>query len=129
MELEYIKTGDYYIPTLMANKEPEEALTKYGLMRKEFLKEHRRGIYTGMMLEGTLKEHCLTMQQQAEERMDVLIKQMSQEQGVDEKLKALDQMKWVRMMNNIRASAEEMVCNEIIFSLFQIVLKQWVLDL
>lgn len=115
MELEYIKTGDYYIPTLMANKEPEEALTKYGLMRKEFLKEHRRGIYTGMMLEGTLKEHCLTMQQQAEERMDVLIKQMSQEQGVDEKLKALDQMKWVRMMNNIRASAEEMVCNEIIY--------------
>ena len=115
MELEYIKTGDYYITTLMANKEPEEALTKYGLMRKEFLKEHRRGIYTGMMLEGTLKEHCLTMQQQAEERMDVLIKQMSQEQGVDEKLKALDQMKWVRMMNNIRASAEEMVCNEIIY--------------
>ena len=77
MELEYIKTGDYYIPMLMANKEPEEALTKYGLMRKEFLKEHRRGIYTGMMLEGTLKEHCLTIQQQAEERMDVLIKQMS----------------------------------------------------
>ena len=115
MELEYIKTGDYYIPTLMANKEPEEALTKYGLMRKEFLKEHRRGIYTGMMLEGTLKEHCLTMQQQAEERMDVLIKQMSREQGVDEKLKALDQMKWVRMMNIIRASAEEMVCNEIIY--------------
>ena len=79
----------------MANKEPEEALTKYGLMRKEFLKEHRRGIYTGMMLEGTLKEHCLTIQQQAEELMDVLIKQMSREQGVDEKLKALDQMKWV----------------------------------
>ena len=115
MELEYIKTGDYYIPTLMANKEPEEPLTKYGLMRKTFLKEHRRGIYTGMMLEGTLKEHCLSIQHQAEERMDVLIKQMSQEQGVDEKLKALDQMKWVRMMNNIRASAEEMVCNEIIY--------------
>ena len=115
MELEYIKTGDYYIPTLMANKEPEEPLTKYGLMRKTFLKEHRRGIYTGMMLEGTRKEHCLTIQQQAEELMDVLIKQMSREQGVDEKLKALDQMKWVRMMNNIRASAEEMVCNEIIY--------------
>ena len=115
MELEYIKTGDYYIPTLMANKEPEKPLTKYGLMRKTFLKEHRRGIYTGMMLEGTLKEHCLTIQQQAEELMDVLIKQMSREQGVDEKLKALDQMKWARMMNIIRASAEEMVCNEIIY--------------
>ena len=116
MELEYIKTGDYYIPTLMANKEPEEALTKYGLMRKEFLKEHRRGIYTGMMLEGTLKEHCLTIQQQAEEQMDVLIEQMAQEQGVDEKLKVLDQMRWVRMMNNIRNAAEEIVINEIVYA-------------
>ena len=99
----------------MANKEPEEALTKYGLMRKEFLKEHRRGIYTGMMLEGTLKEHCLSIQHQADERMDVLIEQMAQGQGVDERLKVSDQMRWVRMMNNIRASAEEMVCNEIIY--------------
>ena len=115
MELEYIKTGDYYIPTLMANKEPEEPLTKYGLMRKIFLKEHRSGIYTGMMLEGTLKEHCLTIQQQAEERMDVLIKQMARAQGVDEKLKALDQMRWVRMMNNIRNAAEEIVINEIVY--------------
>ena len=115
MELEYIKTGDYYIPTLMANKEPEEVLTKYGLMRKTFLKEHRRGIYTGMMLEGTLKEHCLSIQHQAEERVDVLVEQMAQEQGVDEKLKASDQMCWVRMINNIRACAEEIVCNEIIY--------------
>ena len=115
MELEYIKTGDYYIPTLMANKEPEEALTKYGLMRKTFLKEHRSGIYTGMMLEGMLKEHCLTIQQQAEERMDVLIKQMARAQGVDEKLKASDQMRWMRMMNNIRNAAEEIVINEIVY--------------
>ena len=115
MELEYIKTGDYYIPTLMANKEPEEPLTKYGLMRKTFLKEHRSGIYTGMMLEGMLKEHCLTIQQQAEERMDVLIKQMARAQGVDEKLKASDQMRWMRMMNNIRNAAEEIVINEIVY--------------
>lgn len=115
MELEYIKTGDYYIPTLMANKEPEEPLTKYGLMRRTFLKEHRRGIYTGMMLEGTLKEHCLSIQHQAEERVDVLVEQMAQEQSVDEKLKASDQMCWVRMINNIRACAEEIVCNKIIY--------------
>lgn len=116
MELEYIKTGDYYIPTLMANKEPEEPLTKYGLMRKTFLKEYRRGIYTGMMLEGTLKEHCLTIQQQAEEQMDVLIEQMAQGQGVDEKLKVSDQMRWVRMMNNIRNAAEEIAINEIVYA-------------
>lgn len=116
MELEYVKCGEYYIPALRANEEPEEPLTKWGLMRLNFLREHRRGIYSGMMLEGKLKEHCLTIQQQAEERMDFLIKKMAQTQGVDERLKASDQMLWVRMMNNIRASAEETVLKELIFS-------------
>lgn len=116
MELEYVKSGDYYIPALRANDEPEEPLTKCGLMRRDFLKEHRPGIYSGMMLEGTLREHCLTIQHQAEERIDVLIEQMAQAQGVDEGLKASDQMRWVRMMNNIRACAEEIIENEIIYA-------------
>ena len=116
MELEYVKCGDYYIPALRANAEPEEPLTKCGLMRRSFLKEHRPGIYSGMMLEGTLKEHCLTIQHQAEARMDVLIEQMAQTQGIDERLKTLDQMRWVRMMNNIRASTEEIVLKELIYS-------------
>ena len=116
MELEYVKCGDYYIPALRANEEPEEPLTKWGLMRRIFLKEHRRGIYSGMMLEGTLKEHCLSIQHQAEERMDVIVEQMTRTQGVDERLKASDQMKWVRMMNNIRVSAEESVLKELIYS-------------
>ena len=116
MELEYVRCGDYYIPALMVNEEPEEPLTKWGLMRRNFLKEHRPGIYSGMMLEGTLKEHCLTIQHQAEERIDVLVEQMVQAQGVDEGLKASDQMSWVRMMNNIRASAEESVREELILA-------------
>ena len=69
-----------------------------------------------MMLEGTLKEHCLSIQHQADERMDVLIEQMAQGQGVDEKLKVSDQMRWVRMMNNIRNAAEEIVINEIVYA-------------
>ena len=76
MELEYIKSGDYFIPNLTANNEPNEPLTKYGLMRCNFLKEHRTGVYSGMMLEGTLESYCLMMQKQAEERMDVLVAQM-----------------------------------------------------
>ena len=116
MELTYTQNGDYLIPNLTANKEPEEMLTKYGLMRKRFLKEHRRGIYTGMMLAGTLKEHLLTIQNQAEDRMDFLTEQMAKTQGVNEALKASDQMKWVRMQNNIRASAEEIVLSELIYS-------------
>ncbi len=115
MELEYVKCGDYYIPALRANDEPEELLTKWGLMRRDFLRNHRSGIYSGMMLKGTLKEHCLTIQHQAEESMDVLIKQMAQAQGVDEGLKASDQMRWVRMMNNIRSCAEEIIEEDLIW--------------
>ena len=114
MEILYVKAGDYYIPAVDANVELEETLTKWGLMRKSFLKEHRPGIYSGMMLEGTLYEHCLTIQHQAEERIDVLVEQMAQVQGGDERLKASDQMRWVRMMNNIRACAEEIVIRDIV---------------
>ena len=114
MEILYVKAGDYYIPAVDANVELEETLTKWGLMRKSFLKEHRPGIYSGMMLEGTLYEHCLTIQHQTEERIDVLVEQMAQAQGVDERLKASDQMRWVRMMNNIRACAEEIVIRDIV---------------
>ncbi|MBR0091794.1 MAG: TnpV protein [Lachnospiraceae bacterium] len=116
MELTYTRNGDYLIPDLKASAEPQEMLTKYGLLRKQYLKEHRRGIYTGMMLQGTLKAHCLTIQQQAEDRMDFLTEQMAKTQGVNEALKASDQMKWVRMQNNIRASAEEIVLSELIYS-------------
>ncbi len=91
-------------------------MTKWGLMRRDFLKDYRPGIYSGMMLEGTLKDHCLTIQHQAEERMDAFTKQMALAQGIDERLKATDQMRWGRMMNNIRAGAEEIVLKELIYS-------------
>ena len=117
MELTYEKNGDYLIPNLTANSEPEEPLTKYGLMHRNYLKEHRRGIYSGMLLEGSLKAHCLEIQRQAEERMDALTEQMAKAEGVDEALKASDQMGWVAKMNNIRNSAEEIVLSELIYSL------------
>ena len=116
MELTYMQSGDYLIPNLTVEKQPEKPLTKYGMMRRNYLKDHRKGTYSGMLLEGTLKAHCLTVQHQAEERMDLLTEQMAKAQGVDENLKAADQMKWVGLMNNIRASAEEMVLSELIYS-------------
>ena len=116
MQIEYIQSGDFQIPNLIANKEPEGTLTKYGLMRRNFLKEHRSGVYSGMLLKGTLKEHCLTIQNQAEERMDLLTEQMAKSQGVDEQMKRTDQMKWVGLMNNIRNSAEEIVLSELVYS-------------
>ena len=117
MKLTYEKNGDYLIPNLIPDSEPEEALTKYGLMRRNYLKEHRRGIYSGMLMTGELKAHCLEIQKQAEQRMDFLTEQMAKAEGVDEALKASDQMKWVAKMNNIRHSAEETVLTELIYSL------------
>ena len=117
MELTYEKNGDYLIPNLIPDNEPEEPLTKYGLMHRNYLKEHRRGIYSGLLMEGSLKAHCLERQRQAEERMDLLTEQMAEKEGVTEELKAADQMKWVAKMNNIRHSAEETVLTELIYSL------------
>ena len=116
MNLTYEKCGDYLIPNLMPDPEPEEALTKYGLMRRNFLKEHRRGVYSGLLMSGELKVHCLDIQKQAEERMDFLTEQMAKTEGVNEELKASDQMKWVRRMNNIRIRVEEIVLKEIVYN-------------
>ncbi|MCI9298734.1 MAG: TnpV protein [Lachnospiraceae bacterium] len=117
MELTYEKNGDYLIPNLIPDEEPEGRLTKYGLMRRRYLKEHRGGIYQGMVLSGNLKKHCLEVQEQAEERMELLMAQMAKAEGVTEELKAVDQMKWVGLMNNIRNSAEEIVLKELVYSL------------
>ena len=116
MELTYEKHGDYLIPNLIPNEEPEQPLTRYGLMRKNFLKEHMSGVYQGMILTGELKAHCLQIQEQAEQRMELLTEQMAKAGGVTEELKATQQMKWVAMMSNIRHSAEEIVLSELIYA-------------
>ena len=90
-------------------------MRKFGLMRKSYVENHRRGIYSGLLLSGKLKEHLLMIQEQAEERFDLLIEQMAKQEGVTEQLKAQNQMLWVRRMNNIRARAEEIVREEIIY--------------
>jgi hypothetical protein len=115
MDLTYEKGGDYLIPNLIPDPEPEEPLTKYGLMRRNYLKGHRRGVYSGLLMTGELKAHCLEIQRQAEERMDFLTEQMAKTEGVGEVLKASNQMKWVRRMNSIRARAEEIVLIEIVY--------------
>lgn len=113
----YEKCGDYLIPNLIPNSEPEGELRKFGLMRKYYLKEYRRGIYSGLLLSGELKKHLLMIQEQAEERFDLLVQQMAEREEVTEQLKERNQMLWVRRMNCIRARAEEIVREEIIYIL------------
>lgn len=117
MHLTYEKCGDYLIPNLIPDSEPEGELRKFGLMRKSYLENYRRGIYSGLLLSGELKKHLLMIQEQAEERFDLLVEQMEKQEGVTEQLKAQDQMLWVQKMNNIRARAEEIVRKEIIYCL------------
>ena len=117
MNITYEKCGDYLIPNLIPDLEPEGELRKFGLMRKSYLENHRRGIYAGLLLSGELKKHLLMIQEQAEERFDLLVAQMAEKEGVAERLKAENQMLWVRRMNNIRARAEEIVLNDMIYSL------------
>lgn len=117
MNITYEKCGDYLIPNLIPDSEPEGELRKFGLMRKSYLENYRRGIYSGLLLSGELKKYLLMVQEQAEERFDFLVEQMAKQEGVTEQLKAQDQMLWVQRMNSIRARAEEIVRKEIIYTL------------
>ena len=114
MELTYSQKGDYLLPDLAAPEVPR--LGKYGMLRQSFLRKNRKGVYTGMFLAGTLKEHLEETDSQAQQMMDGIVRKMKEEQNVSETLKAQDQMKWLRMMNNIQQAAEEIVLRELIYS-------------
>ena len=116
MNLTYEKNGDYMIPMLRVDEQPEGTLTKYGLMRKNYLQEHKKGIYTGLLLKGKLKEHLLTIQEQAEQQMELLTEQMAKAEGVTEELKARNQLAWVQHMNSIRSRAEEIIYAELVYA-------------
>ena len=114
MELTYTMQGDYLLPDLTVPESP--TLGKYGMLRRSYLKDHRDGIYTGMLLTGKLNAHLTEIDRQATQMMERLTAQMAKAQGVTESLKASDQMKWVQMMNNIRSAAEEIVLTELVCS-------------
>ena len=117
MNITYEKCGDYLVPNLMPDPEPEGELRKFGRMRKSYLENHMGGVYCAMLLSGRLKEHLLFIQEQAENRFDLLVEQMAEREGVTEALKAQDQMLWVQKTNSIWERAEEIVREEIIYCL------------
>lgn len=117
MNIIYSMEGDYLIPDIFANEEPEQALTKYGMLRESFLKNHHKGIYTGKLLAGTLKEHCLDIQVQAENMTEQLTKQLMAVEGISEDLKSYDQIEWVRRMNSIRNRVDEVVLTEVVYKI------------
>ena len=112
--IRYELIGDYYYPCLIAEEKP--LLSKYGRMREQYLKEHKRVLYYTLLTSGKLYEHLAEIDTSACAMAEYLIKEMAKRQGVTEQLKATDMMKWVEMMNNIRACVDEIVLNDIVYS-------------
>ena len=111
----YTQMGDYLIPDISLPDAPAYPIGKYGRMRKAYLKEHRPGLYTQLILSGKLHEHLSEVERTCNDRLDIMIPQMAKAQGVTEAMKARDQLGWVSRMNEIKHSAEESILAEIIF--------------
>ena len=112
--IDYILVGDYYIPDL---KLPEEnrPIGRYGRLHREYLKQEHPARYSSLILTGKLWTYLADLNEQAEERLDLIIEQIKAAEGVTEELKAQNQLEWVGRMNNIRNRAEEIIKSEMIY--------------
>ena len=112
----YTHVGEYLIPDLVISDTEQSPLRKYGRMRKRYLKEHRPVLYTNLLVTGNLDQHLAEIDEACDKRMELLMKQMSTQEGVADELKASDQKEGVRRMNSNRNRAEEIVLQKLIYS-------------
>lgn len=112
----YERQGDYYIPCLTLPAEEEQPIGLWGQRHLQYIKEHRKALYTSLQLSGKLNSYLADIDQQAEVMLSRLVAQMTQRQGVTEQLKTSNQMTWVGRMNNIVANAKEILNNELIYT-------------
>ena len=113
--IKYELCGEQYYPMLEIAEQTHYEIGKYGHLHLDFIKKHRRGTYTTLLTEGSLNEHLHSIDEQAREQIDLHIARMAQRMGATEELKASDPMRWVQMMNNIKASAGEIVLKEVVY--------------
>ena len=109
----YELRGEQYYPLLELPEQKE--IGKYGRLHLEYLKAHRKGSYTNLLSEGTLNEMLYEIDVEARTMLETIISRLAAERGVDENLKARDMLRWVAEMNNIKASAEEIVLREVVY--------------
>ncbi len=115
MELRYKQIGDQFYPELELPEQTDYEIGKYGNLHLAFLKDHRRGTYTTLLTEGRLNEYLHSIDEQAAAQMEIVVAGLVKKNGITEKLKATDQMRWVQEMNNVHACAEEIVLREVIY--------------
>ena len=109
----YELRGEQYYPLLELPKQKE--IGKYGRLHLKYLKEHRKGRYTNLLSEGTLNQRLYEIEIEAKQMVESIITRLADESGIDEDLKAHDMLGWVAEMNNIKASAEEIVLREVVY--------------
>ena len=107
--------GDYYLPVLTLSSEDQRPIGKWGRMHRDYLKEHRPILFNDLILSGQFWTYLADLNEQAQERLLLIIEQMKASEGMTEKLKATDQMAWVAAMNSIRNRAEEIILRELIY--------------
>ena len=114
MKIEYTKVGDYYLPNLYY---PEETrpIGFWGILRKEYLKEHKSGTYTYLLLTTRLDSYLADLNEQAQERYELIEAQIRSAEGVTEELKACNPMEWVRQCNNVENRVQEIVLSELVY--------------
>ena len=115
-EITYRRVGDYFIPNLKLP--PEEAtvrLGKWGMLYKDYLFKHKKVVFSVLLAEGKLYQHCAEVENQAQNMFDTLVEQMKETEGVTEQLKEENQLEWVQRMNNLQQRAREVVLNELIY--------------
>ena len=112
----YVRCGEYLIPEMGLTQEEQKPLGKYGMMRRRYLEENRQGLYTRMILNGTLMEHLQEIDETCHRRMNQMIQAMAKAEGITEVLKAQNQLLWVQRMNLLHDCAEETVMNELVYA-------------
>ena len=111
----YELIGDYYIPVLTLSSEEQRPIGKWGRMHRDYLEQHHPIRFNDLVLSGQLWTYLADLNEQAQERLSLIVEQMKASEGVTEKLKAADQMAWVGAMNSIRNRAEEIILRELIY--------------
>ena len=113
MTITYTQVGDYLVPNLIPPGSPK--IGRWGMLRHSYLRNHREGIYTGMLMKGALNAHLEEVDRQANKMELQRSSQLAQQENVTEQLKAENQLEWIRRMNNIRNRAEEIILHELIY--------------
>ena len=107
--------GDYYLPCLVISEEEVHTIGIWGRKHQQYLREHRSILYSDLVLSGKLYSYLADIDTQARNKLDLLVTQLAEKEGINEHLKAQDQFAWVGAMNNIRNRAEEIVLKELIY--------------